>query len=310
MFFTGRVKPPIGELQAASTEFLLRDGQYPKTLNRDVSKLSPNFNQAGCGSCVYAASNSCWMDTQILHGLPFFFTSPQYEMDCASREWMCGGSFFSKWATGMAAKGGAALLTEYPYNARNQSCQGQPKLYGKILEGRIIDNSHRSIIAALNDNRTIVTTIGAGGPFMNYRSGTFTQCQNVATNHEMEGIDYDCETSVDANGKCAFDANGMFPRGVGKIKLRQSWKLGNEWWGDGGFIWMKLTTPNGARCNNVAEEVGIIDVGSPIPPTPVVPQVFTMDGPSMVITVTLATGIVATVPEAKDVLQPFLDNLK
>lgn len=306
LFYTGKLPRPKGITEIpVSREYLVKDAVYPKTLNRDRSKLSKVIDQGQCGSCVYHAVTSTWQDTMILRGMPVLDTSPQYLMDCAERRWMCGGSFFEYVAAGLVAKGGSALRSEYPYRASNQSCKGSPALHGKVLSMRLIDPSQKSIIAALNDNRTVAATIGAGGSFMNPVGGVVQGCSNIATNHQVEPIDYDCEAAVDAQGKCAFNAQGNLPNGVGSWIVRNSW---GQWGGDGGFFKIKMTSSAGKKCFNITEEVGIIDVGDPLPPPG--PQVFSMESPAMVLKVTLPADSKKSVDQAKAIIQPFLNNLK
>lgn len=307
LFYTGRIARPkdISEIPV-SREYLAKDATYPKTIGRDRTKLSKVIDQGSCGSCVYHAVTSTWQDTMILRGMPTLDTSPQYLMDCAERRWMCSGSLFEYVAAGLVAKGGSALRSEYPYRASNQSCKGNPTLHGEAIGMRIIENSQKSIIAALNDQRTVAATIGAGGSFMNPVNGLVQGCSNIGTNHQVEPIDYDCETAVDAQGKCAFNAQGNLPNGVGSWIVRNSW--GASWGGDGGFFKIKMTNAAGRKCFNITEEVGIIDVGDPLPPPG--PQIFTMESPSMVLKVTLPADSKKSVDQAKAIIQPFLNNLK
>lgn len=306
VFYAGRVTPPFSaKKEAPSRKYLeLQDVAFPKTLNRDLSKLSPILDQGNCGSCVYHGCSSAWMDTMILKGMPFLRLAPKYMMECAARDWGCNGSYAEKYWTGAVAKGGAALEKDYPYSPSQGSCKGSPQLYGKILGFKIIDNSPKSYIAALNDRNAVAVTIGAGGQMMNYKTGVMSQCSNVATNHQTEVVDYDCETSVDAAGHCVFDANGKLPPGVGYLVMRNSW---GSSWGDGGWMKIKMTDSSGNRCNNIMEEVSIVDVGvAPLPPGP---QVFTMESPSMTLKVTLTDSKVSTA-EAQGIIQPFLDSMK
>lgn len=229
-----------------------------------MAPLPPIFDQGNCGSCVY---NSVVMNLEYhfkLRGKELPRLSRQFLMDCAA-PWSCGGSFFSKVADGLLAKGGTPTEANYKYVARNQSCKGIPsELLGKIEKAPIIRNSAKSIIGALNKLYPVSVTVGADNSFMSYQSGVYNACRNTATNHEVLIIGYDCESSVDADGKCVFDANGKLPPGVGTWTVVNSWGL----WGDHGLIVMKMTNSQGRLCNNVAEEAGILESGINPTPTP------------------------------------------
>lgn len=305
-FYTGRISPPSDRLaEVPSLKYLIGEASYPKTLKRDISKLSEVLDQGSCGSCVYHGCSSAWMDTMILAGLPYLRIAPRYMMECAARDWGCSGSYAEKYWTGAVAKGGSALEKDYPYSPSQRACQGSPQLYGKILGFKIIDNSPKSSIAAMNDRKALAVTIGAGGSFMNYKSGVFSACSSVATNHQVEVYDYDCETAVDANGNCVFDANGKLPPGVGFWYMRNSWGTS---WGDHGLIKIKMTDSRGNRCNNIMEEVSIVDVGVPIPPPG--PVSFDMESPAMTLKVSMPSGAKVSADEAKAIIKPFLDSLK
>jgi cathepsin L len=276
-YFTGREKPPLeAGFHLPSKEFKKAD-LYLKDFDlRNVTELTPIKDQGQCGSCVYFAVTAMFEDELRLRGLKTDILSPQWLMSCAAREWMCEGSFFEKVAQGLVAKGGQALESEYRYTASNAACKaGNFKLYGKIDGYKIIDNSHLSIIGAVNQKHPVGTTIGAGGVMMNYRSGGVmpaSSCQNIGTNHQMEIVGYDCGTSVDSSGKyCAFDSKGMLAKNSGAYWIiRNSW---NTSYGDKGYLYISMMNTSGGRCNNVTEEVGILDTGveppPPIPPGPV-----------------------------------------
>lgn len=270
-YYFGLAKPLVPSRTVLDRSFLDTkadsDGVYPRFLDfRTITELAPVKNQGACGSCVYFAVSATFEDTLRLRGLVLDKTAPQFLMDCAAREWMCSGSYFEKVAGGLVAKGGSAREADYPYRASNQSCQGSPKLFGKIQSMKLIDTSPKSIIAALNKKYAVAITIGAGGEWMNYDSGVFNACSNVGTNHQVELIGYDCETSVDASGKCVFDSNGKLPAGVGTWTIKNSWGTG---WGDKGYVTMKITNRSGGLCNNVADEAGVLETGVDPGPPPV-----------------------------------------
>lgn len=274
-YSTGRVNPPFElKYQIAPSEFMKVGANAPATFDlRNIAELTPIKDQGSCGSCVYVAVTAAVEDEYRLHGKVTSILSPQHAMDCSAREWMCQGSFFSKVAGGIVQKGGIAKLSEYPYNAKNQQCKsGQFALEGKLKGYKIIDNVPQNIIGALNEWHPVPTTIGAGGPMMSYKGGgVMKSCQNIGTNHQMVIVGYSCGKSVDSTGKnCAFDTSGQL---VGKAASEGYWIIRNSWglgYGEKGYLYISMYNSQGKLCNNVTEEVGIVETDLvPIPPGPV-----------------------------------------
>jgi len=269
-YATGRVNPPA-PTQAPTFEFLKSGVNAPANFDlRNFAELTPIKDQGSCGSCVYFAVTATVEDEYRLRGAPTSILSPQYTMDCSAREWMCEGSFFSKVAEGILKKGGAAKLSEYPYTAKSQSCKsGQFALEGAIKSYKIIDNSKQSIIGAVNEWHPVPTTIGAGGSMMAYKGGgVMKSCQNIGTNHQMEIVGYSCGKAVDAAGNCAFDASGEL---VGKAASEGYWIIRNSWgvgYGEKGYLYISMYNSQGKLCNNVTEEVGIVETMPACTPQP------------------------------------------
>ncbi len=263
----GRIAPPEGQRSAADPSFLDAPGDLPGALHlSQFAELAPVKDQGGCGSCVYFAVSATFEDTLRVRGVKLEKTAPQFLMDCAAREWMCSGSYFEKVAAGLVNKGGAAREADYPYRASNQSCKGSPQLFGKIDGMKLIDNSPKSIISALNKRYAVAVTIGAGGAFMNYDSGVLNACSNVGTNHQVEVVGYDCETAKNSDGTCKFAGSGRLPNGVGHWVIKNSWGTS---WGDQGYVKIKMTNSSGGLCFNVAEEAGILETGVEPGPAPI-----------------------------------------
>ncbi len=269
-YATGRVNPPAST-QEPTFEFLKSGVNAPANFDlRNLAELTPVKDQKVCGSCVYVAFTALVEDEYRLRGVDINILSPQYTMDCSAREWMCEGSFFTKVAEGFLKKGGAAKLSEYPYVAKNQQCKsGQFALEGAIKSYKIIDNSPQSIIGALNELHPVATTIGAGGSMMSYKGGgTMKSCQNIGTNHEMVIVGYSCGKSVDASGNCAFDASGQL---VGKQASDGVWIIRNSWglgYGEKGYLYISMYNSQGKLCNNVTEEVAIVETMPACTPQP------------------------------------------
>lgn len=236
---------------------------------RSITPLSPILNQGNCGSCVYHSVTSNFADSWLLRQSNFGDTnrlSAEFlmnsKLDGGSR---CNGSYFM--ATAPATAGGMPLFSDCPYNNGRKGCASTVPLHGSSKNQMLIDNSPKSIMSALLQYYPVSNTIGANGTFQGYQNGIFNACRNVGTNHETEIIGYSCETSIDKDGNCALNADGTLPNGIGYWIIRNSWDTS---WGEEGFYRIKMTDSSGNRCNNVAEEVGIIETGV-VPAPPVTP---------------------------------------
>lgn len=316
-YATGRVNPPFElKYQIPSSEYLKSGANAPVTFDlRNIAELTPIKDQEQCGSCVYVCVTAMVEDEYRLHGKMISILSPQHAMDCSAREWMCQGSFFSKVAGGIVQKGGIAKLSEYPYNAKNQQCKsGQFTLEGKLKGYKIIDNSKQNIIGVLNELHPVATTIGAGGPMMSYKGGGVmksSSCQNVGTNHQMEIVGYSCGKSVDATGKnCAFDSAGEL---VGKAASEGYWIIRNSWglsYGEKGYLYISMYNTQGKHCNNVTEEVGIVETDLvPVPPVPVGKD-FAIENEVAVVKGTVKAPYTDFYDNIVKVFKEFLDSFK
>lgn len=258
-YATGRMDLPVDSKLARSRVFLEAAGPYPAELDlRKLYQLTPIKDQGQCGSCVYFSGTATFEDEMRIAGKPTPTLSPQFIMDRV--DWSCSGSLYEMFADGLVKAGGMPAVATYPYRARDQSPQTPGQLYGNIAGRELLDPSPQSIIGALNARHPVMNTIAASNLFMQYGGGIYNGCDSMSTNHETEIVGYNCETSVDAAGNCVFP----LPAGVGYWIVRNSWGTG---FGEQGFYRIKMTDRSGRRCNNVAEEVGILKTGlSPIVP--------------------------------------------
>lgn len=270
-FATGVVKHELPQVTVPASA-LRSDAPHPKSFHlKEFSAkgvglpLTGIYDQGNCGSCVYNSVMKNLGDSMRLRGKDAPVQSRQWAMDCAQRQWMCDGSFFEYVAKGVAAKGGAPSEASYPYRARNQSCQGSPAFTSQIKSYEIIDASAKSIAAALLKGYPVSVTVAADGTWMNYGSGIYNGCSSMGTNHQVLIYGYDCETSVDSNGKCVYNDRGYPVNGDGYAIVVNSW---GERWGVNGEMKSRWLGRSGQKCNNLAEEAGILETGIPFVPEP------------------------------------------
>jgi hypothetical protein len=294
------------------------DAQIPATfdINDYITKVMkmepcPVYDQGQCGSCVYNATNAALCQLHRARGKDLPVPSRQWVMDCAQRQWMCGGSLFEYVAKGIVAKGGVPAEDDYPYQAMNQSCQGTPALQVPVKSYEMIDPTAQSISFQLAVmKKPVAVTIGADNAFTQYRSGIYNTCTSTATNHQVVAEAYDCETSIDivgGNKYCKFNSQGYPVNGDGWVKIRNSW---NKSWGDNGYIKMRWLGRSGNKCNNVAEEAGVLDTGdAPLPPTPPTPVSFTLESSDVVLRTVVQPDAGYSADDARKALQAALNAL-
>jgi C1A family cysteine protease len=259
-YYLGLKKDESRQAVPASRRFLEADIKVPGKFHlKELASLTGIFDQGSCGSCVYNSVMKNASDHYRLRGIPLELLSRQHSMDCMA-EWSCSGSFFSKVAGGLVRNGGAAYETEYPYRARDQRCLGfNGVLKGKFEKYEIIDGSAESIAKALVKRYPVSVTVAADRTWSGYSTGIYNGCSSMSTNHQVLIYGYDCETSVDEQGNCVF-VNGYPKNGDGYAIVVNSW---GTRWGMNGEMKSRWRGRSGQKCNNLAEEAGILVGGAP-----------------------------------------------
>ena len=251
----------------------------------DKWPLPPGFpyDQGPCGSCVVNAIQAAATYGLHIRGLLPVGASPLSRgqvMECNPRAGQCSGDWAENVGGWVGERGHTLSENVYPYKPRNGRCQNiSGTEHGPIPRGRVIDNSSESMGKALVQGIPVPITVGAGGAWMNYESGTFKSCQSVGTNHQVLLVGIHCRgAAAGADGFCNFAA--AKPGDI-EYDILNSWGM----WGDAGFIRTVALSSSGRRCNNVAEEAyafafePVNPNPPPPPPDPKPPTPPTPDAP-------------------------------
>jgi hypothetical protein len=269
--------------------------------------LTRILNQGNCGSCVVFSIIANFMDTMKLRNMSFPELSPQHLMNCGTG-YQCNGAYGEGIAGDLVKLKTLHAETDYRYTQSSGRCQAKsaPR-YGKIESYETIDGSVRSILAAIHKGHAVSVGVAADSRWSSYKSGRYNGCGSMGTNHYVVIQGVDCETSVDADGFCKFDAKGNLPPGVGVFNIRNSWGTN---WGSQGYMTSAITDKSGRRCNNIAGGDGnaqILDVGVPMPP--VEPVKFTIERQGVTLKVEVASSAPYLASEAKRTLESALTSL-
>lgn len=119
------------------------------------------------------------------------------------------------------------------------------------------------------------------GDWEDYSGGIYNLCAGAAQDidHMVNLVGYDCETSLDAAGACAFDDEGKPINGDGYLLVMNNW--GESWGteaavGHKGYMKTRMYGLNGQNCNAIAVDalMFLVDASKPIepPPLPVIPM--------------------------------------
>ncbi len=299
-YSTGYVKPEVTSAQV----YHLGEGEKLKPFSIDEFGIQTLriLNQGNCGSCVVFAVIGAFQDSMMLRKLQFPELSPQHLMNCGTGG-QCNGSWGEVIASDLVKLQTLHAESDYPYTARSGKCQVKTaERYGKIASFKTIDGSPRSILAALHNGQVPAVGVAADSRFMAYKSGVYSGCGSLQTNHYVKIRAMSCGKAVDAEGNCVFDSNGNLPPGVGTFTVDNSWGTS---WGNNGRIEMLITDKSGRRCNNIAggeENAQIFDIGIPLPPKG--PTKFTINRQN----VKLEVEVKETAPYSPDQMKQSIEK--
>lgn len=268
---TGFVEPPASHVTLPT----FGDGEDPegKLLSDFGHPLTKMMDQGACGSCVIFAVLRAAMDTMRVRGLQFPMLSAGHLMNCGTN-YQCRGNWGEHVSKDLVDVLGGEVYPEsaYPYVPRSRSCQraSGPK-YGDIEDWDTIAPNHRAWAHALDLGHAVAMGVAADRNLMGYRGGLYDACSSTRINHYITLIGIKCGTP-DAPESCKgkWGPDGNLPPGVGWALWANSW--GSNW-GEGGYIYTKLTNSRGVFCNGLGMGRGnaqIFHSATPLaPPDPV-----------------------------------------
>ncbi len=279
----------------------------PKNLQDFGKDLGRVLDQGQCGSCVVFSILQNWTAAMRLRGLEYPDLSAQHLMNCGGPAGQCGGDYGARVAQRLVTLKTLFSDKDYPYTQRSARCTEASRTgerFGNIVGYKSIDGSPRTILQAIHNGLPVSVGVAANGSWAAYRSGVYNACNSMQTNHYVSVEGVDCGTSVDAEGYCRFDANGNLPAGVGTFLVRNNW---STQWGENGYMRTLITNRQGQKCNNIAGEGEILDIGIPMPPDG--PTAFTIATKQVTLSVVIAPGANYSGDEAKKHLQAALTAL-
>lgn len=179
--------------------------------------VNPVQNQGQCGGCwAFAATASMEAAYYNTQGTLMKF-SEQASVDCDRSNNGCGGGG-PDGAMRFQKTSGLALLSDYPYVAKDMTCKLQGMKVAKTVDYTYYLPSSEAKLTAAVDVGVVYISVYANRNFMSYKSGVFSDpdCSTGPTNHAIGVVGYD----------------------AGKTY----WKVRNSWgsaWGEGGYIRME-----------------------------------------------------------------------
>ena len=218
-------------------------------------QISPIQNQAKCGSCWAFSLTATARDSLLLAGKDPGDLSQQYLVDCAENDNGCSGGYFDA-ADSLIRPKGAPSQADYPYTAKDGTCQNKP-VKGSILAWHMIGSgsgpSTRDIEAVMTARHAPVSAVVAAGAghWKQYSSGVYNECAAGAQmDHMINIVGWD-------NEGAAFDSKGSLPPGKGVWIVRNSW---GATWGEKGWMRIKMTDAQGNLCSSLASVAAYFDV--------------------------------------------------
>jgi C1A family cysteine protease len=270
-FTTGLLRTP-SSLQFLSTAPRISFANAKTPVPRNFSmrgKIGSVEDQGSCHSCWSFALTTALRGSLKSAGKDPGRLSFNYLLDCTGQGYSCNGGDFAAADLLIAPLGAPAYGTDGTYDESDGPCVKAPPIASassyKLLGSDFGANPNQSspsfkdiayVVGVLH--KPVAVDVAADWNWQGYAGGVFNSCAGESgINHMVVVEGYDCESSVDSSGNCAFDKEGNLPPGVGTWIIRNSHGVD---WGDSGYIKMKATDSSGSRCNGVGVDALFFDL--------------------------------------------------
>jgi len=204
--------------------------------------LNPILNQGSCGSCWdFSLTKGLW-GAYLLSGQKVPQPSVNYLLNnCGGvvSEDGCNGGDFPAGQNFLNSKG-PWLESQDPYTQSEGSCKSGLQVAETALQFIAVGTSgtppsFQQLAEVMSQNHDLSVDVAVCGAWENYSGGIFSQndCDASSINHMINMVGYSCETSVDANGNCAFNGSGQPKNGDGYLIAENQWGTS---WGEQGYM--------------------------------------------------------------------------
>lgn len=207
-----------------------------------TARVSPPENQGNCGSCWDFAITKALRSALMLAGKDPGRLAFNYLLNnCGpgTNEYGCNGGDFDA-MDNMFNGAGPWLESQDPYTQSEGRCKTGLAVAGTAIDRVIVGPGNRpatfqEAATAIFHEHMLVEDVAVCGAWGSYSGGIFNRndCGPDSINHMINRVAYDCETSVDAQGNCVFNAQGEPVNGDGYFKEMNNWGPN---WGEDGYM--------------------------------------------------------------------------
>ena len=231
------------------------------------SKVAPCMDQGDCGCCWAFSITGALRSALMLAGKDPGCLAFNYLINnCggAAEEDGCNGGDFDA-GLNMLNNKGPWLESQDPFTATDGGqCKVGLKVAATALKWTVVGDGQspptaQQLCEAIwngGKGRCLSVDVAADDNWSNYSGGVYKDNTSSEIDHMVRIVDYDAQTSVDANGNAVFNTDGSFKNHDGYFYVRNNWTSS---WGENG----DMRSLCGA--NNLAETAMFFEVAQPAP---------------------------------------------